>query len=166
MSNTTINFQDRTIEYQQLLEDFKTLLKKSNLKFTIQREIILETLYNSNEHLTPEALHQLIQKQHPNLKIGIATVYRTLALLEESNVVTSLSFGAQGKKYELGAKEHHDHLICLECGQITEFVDEAIEKRQHAITHELGFKMLDHSMQIYGICKKCQEKKLTTEKEN
>jgi len=166
MSNTTINFQDRTIEYQQLLEDFKTLLKKSNLKFTIQREIILETLYNSNEHLTPEALHQLIQKKHPNLKIGIATVYRTLALLEESNVVTSLSFGAQGKKYELGAKEHHDHLICLECGQITEFVDEAIEKRQHAITHELGFKMLDHSMQIYGICKKCQEKKLTTEKEN
>ena len=158
MSNVTTNFKDRTIEYAQLLEDFKALLKKNNLKFTIQREVILETLYNSNEHLTPEALHHLIQERYPDLKTGIATVYRTLSLLEDSNVVTSLSFGAQGKKYELGAKEHHDHLICTECGEITEFVDEEIEKRQHAITDELGFKMLDHSMQIYGICKKCQEK--------
>ena len=152
------NFNDKTIEYEQLLIDFKNLLKKNNLKFTIQREIILETLYNSDEHLTPEALHHLIQEKQPELKTGIATVYRTLALLEESKVVTSLSFGAQGKKYELGAKEHHDHLICTECGKITEFVDEEIEKRQHAITDNLGFKMSDHSMQIYGICSECQSK--------
>jgi Fur family ferric uptake transcriptional regulator len=156
--NINTDFKDRTLQYSELLENFKALLKKNHLKFTIQREVILETLYNSNEHLTPEALHQLIKEQYPELKTGIATVYRTLSLLEESNVVTSLSFGAQGKKYELGAKEHHDHLICTECGEITEFVDEAIEKRQHAITDELGFKMLDHSMQIYGICKKCQDK--------
>ena len=71
-------------------------------------------------------------------------------------MVTSLSFGAQGKKYELGAKEHHDHLICTECGMITEFVDEKIEARQHTITDALDFKMSDHSMQIYGICKNCQ----------
>ncbi|WP_457747044.1 Fur family transcriptional regulator [Sulfurimonas sp.] len=158
MSKITTDFNDRTVEYEQLLNDFKQLLKKNNLKFTIQREVILETLYNSDEHLTPEALHHLIQEQYPELKTGIATVYRTLSLLEDSNVVTSLSFGAQGKKYELGAKEHHDHLICTECGEITEFVDEEIEKRQHAITAELGFKMSDHSMQIYGICKKCQTK--------
>jgi len=158
MSNVNTNFNDRTIEYEQLLSDFKVLLKKNSLKFTIQREVILETLYNSDEHLTPEGLHHLIQDKQPDLKTGIATVYRTLALLEESNVVTSLSFGAQGKKYELGAKEHHDHLICTECGKITEFVDEEIERRQHAITDELGFKMSDHSMQIYGICSECQVK--------
>jgi len=158
MPNVTTDFTDKTIEYDQLLENFKKLLKVNNLKFTIQREVILETLYNSDEHLTPEALHHLIQEKYPELKTGIATVYRTLSLLEDSSVVTSLSFGAQGKKYELGAKEHHDHLICTECGEITEFVDEEIEKRQHAITDELGFKMKDHSMQIYGICKKCQEK--------
>ncbi len=156
MSNVNTNFNDRTIEYEQLLNDFKLLLKKNNLKFTIQREVILETLYNSDEHLTPEGLHHLIQDKQPDLKTGIATVYRTLALLEESNVVTSLSFGAQGKKYELGAKEHHDHLICTECGKITEFVDAEIERRQHSITEELGFKMSDHSMQIYGICAECQ----------
>jgi len=158
MPKLTTDFNDRTIEYEQLLTDFKLLLKKNSLKFTIQREVILETLYNSDEHLTPESLHHLIQDQYPDLKTGIATVYRTLALLEDSSMVTSLSFGAQGKKYELGAKEHHDHLICTECGNITEFVDEEIEKRQHSITDELGFKMSDHSMQIYGICQNCQEK--------
>jgi len=158
MSQVNTDFNNKTVEYKQLLNDFKVLLKKSNLKFTIQREVILETLYNSDEHLTPEALHQLIQKKYPDLNTGIATVYRTLALLEDSNVVTSLSFGAQGKKYELGAKDHHDHLICTECGSITEFVDEEIENRQHEITKELGFKMSDHSMQIYGICKNCQNK--------
>ncbi|MCD6173780.1 MAG: transcriptional repressor [Sulfurimonas sp.] len=156
MSNITTNFKDKTIEYEQLLNDFKALLKENSLKFTIQREVILETLYNSDEHLTPESLHHLIQENFPDLKTGIATVYRTLALLEESNMVTSLSFGAQGKKYELGAKEHHDHMICTVCGNITEFVDEEIENRQHAIADSLGFKMSDHSMQIYGICKNCQ----------
>ncbi|WP_297440453.1 Fur family transcriptional regulator [Sulfurimonas sp.] len=159
MPDITTDFHDKTVKYEELLNDFKQLLKKNNFKFTIQREVILETLYNSDEHLTPEALHNLIQSKYPDLKTGIATVYRTLSLLEESNIVTSLSFGAQGKKYELGAKEHHDHLICTECGQITEFVDSEIEKRQHAITEKLNFKMLDHSMQIYGICKECQEKK-------
>ncbi len=156
MADITTNFNDRTIEYKQLLNDFKILLKKNALKFTIQREVILETLYTSDEHLTPESLHNLIQQKFPELKIGIATVYRTLSLLEESHIVTSLSFGAQGKKYELGAKNHHDHLICTECGSITEFVDEEIEKRQDKIANKLGFNMQDHSMQIYGICKECQ----------
>ena len=153
---TNTDFSARTVEYEKLLTDFKLLLKKNGLKFTIQREVILETLYQSDEHLTPESLHHLIQEKQPDLKTGIATVYRTLSLLEDSNMVTSLSFGAQGKKYELGAKDHHDHMICTECGTITEFVDEDIEKRQHAIADELGFKMSDHSMQIYGICKHCQ----------
>ena len=150
------SFTSRTIEYAALLEEFKTLLKKNGEKFTIQREIILETLYNSDEHLTPEALHQLIQKEHPELKTGIATIYRTLSRLEESDIVTSLSFGAQGKKYELGAKDHHDHMICTECGNITEFVDDEIEKRQELIAKKFDFKISDHSMQIYGLCKNCQ----------
>ena len=156
--NHAHDFQSKTIDYEQLLSDFKYLLKKNGLKFTIQREVILETLYNSDEHLTPEALHKKIQEQYPDLKTGIATIYRTLALLESEEIVTSLSFGAQGKKYELGAKEHHDHMICTECGAITEFVDTEIEKRQRRIAEEHGFLMKDHSMQIYGICAECQKK--------
>lgn len=151
------DFSERTVEYTKLLGDFKQLLKENGLKFTIQREVILEMLYNSDEHLTPEALHNLIQEKHPDLNTGIATVYRTLSLLEESDMVTSLSFGAQGKKYELGAKDHHDHLICTQCGSITEFVDEEIEQRQQKIADALGFLMKEHSMQIYGICQTCQQ---------
>jgi Fur family transcriptional regulator, ferric uptake regulator len=150
-------FTERTVDYTKLLSDFKQLLKANGLKFTIQREVILEMLYNSDEHLTPESLHHLIQQKHPELNTGIATVYRTLSLLEDSDMVTSLSFGAQGKKYELGAKDHHDHIICTSCGNITEFVDEQIELRQKEISESLGFIMQEHSMQIYGICKNCQE---------
>jgi len=153
------DFTERTVEYAKLLSDFKQLLKANSLKFTIQREVILEMLYNSDEHLTPEGLHHLIQEKHPDLNTGIATVYRTLSLLEDSEMVTSLSFGAQGKKYELGAKDHHDHIICTKCGSISEFVDEEIELRQKKIAQELGFAMQEHSMQIYGICKTCQTKK-------
>ncbi len=155
------DFTERTVEYAKLLSDFKKLLKTNGLKFTIQREVILEMLYNSDEHLTPEALHHLIQQKHPELNTGIATVYRTLSLLEDSDMVTSLSFGAQGKKYELGAKDHHDHIICTGCGSITEFVDEQIEQRQHEITEALGFVMQEHSMQIYGLCQACQQKNIT-----
>jgi len=152
------DFTQRSVEYNKLLSDFKQLLKDNGLKFTIQREVILEMLYNSDEHLTPESLHHLIQEKHADLNTGIATVYRTLSLLEDSDMVTSLSFGAQGKKYELGAKDHHDHIICTKCGDISEFVDDEIESRQKKIAEELGFLMQEHSMQIYGICQPCQTK--------
>ncbi|MDD2829075.1 MAG: transcriptional repressor [Sulfuricurvum sp.] len=155
MSSHT-DFTERTVEYAKLLSDFKQLLKVNALKFTIQREVILEMLYNSDEHLTPEGLHHLIQEKHPELGTGIATVYRTLSLLEESDMVTSLSFGAQGKKYELGAKDHHDHLICTKCGTISEFVDDEIEEKQQKIAEAFGFKIEEHSMQIYGKCRECQ----------
>ncbi|MDP2077591.1 MAG: Fur family transcriptional regulator [Sulfuricurvum sp.] len=152
------DFSQRCVEYNKLLSDFKQLLRDNGLKFTIQREVILEMLYSSDEHLTPESLHHLIQEKHPDLNTGIATVYRTLSLLEDSDMVTSLSFGAQGKKYELGAKDHHDHIICTQCGEISEFVDDEIETRQKKIAEELGFLIQEHSMQIYGICQVCQSK--------
>ena len=152
------DFTHRSVEYNKLLSDFKQLLRDNGLKFTIQREVILEMLYSSDEHLTPESLHHLIQEKHPELNTGIATVYRTLSLLEDSDMVTSLSFGTQGKKYELGAKDHHDHIICTKCGTINEFVDDEIEMRQKNIAEELGFLMQEHSMQIYGICQPCQSK--------
>jgi Fur family ferric uptake transcriptional regulator len=89
--------------------------------------------------------------------VGIATVYRTLALLEEAGFVTSISFGKQGKKYELGLKAHHDHLICTKCGKIVEFFDKAIERRQEAIAKSSGFEMTDHSLKIFGICPQCRQ---------
>ncbi|MDR3345722.1 MAG: transcriptional repressor [Campylobacteraceae bacterium] len=145
------------IEYDTLLASFKEILKRNKLKYTSQREVILKTLYSNNEHFTPEKLHFLIKEKYPKLNVGIATVYRTLNLLEESDVVTSISFGTQGKKFELGNKPHHDHMICKNCGEIIEFEDKAIERRQQQIARERDFKLTGHLMQLYGICGICQQ---------
>lgn len=146
------------IEYDHLLEEFKTVLKKNKLKFTGQREIIIQTLYNFPEHFLPENLYLLIKKNNPKLNIGIATIYRTLNLLEESDMVTTISFGKNGKKYELANKPHHDHIICKNCGLILEFEDKDIEKKQKKIAKENGFILTNHIMQLYGICPECQKK--------
>jgi len=144
--------------YVDVLEDFKQLLKSNNLKYTKQRELILEIIYNNSGHFTPEDIYNLIKMSYPDVKLGIATVYRTLTLLEDAQIVSSLSFGTQGKKYEFGLKEHHDHLVCLECGGIEEFFDETIEKQQEKIAKKFNFKMTDHIMKITGVCSACQAK--------
>lgn len=145
------------LEYDQLLEKFKKVLKENGLKYTKQREVMLKALYNNDEHFTPECLYLYVKEAHPELNIGIATVYRTLNLLEESNLATSISFGSQGKKFELANKPHHDHMICRKCGAILEFEDSAIEKRQLAVAKEHGFKITGHMMQLYGICADCNK---------
>ena len=146
------------MEYDSLLVRFKDILKHNNLKFTKQREVVLKTMYNNDEHFSPESLYVLVKETYPELNVGIATVYRTLNLLEESDMVTSLSFGSSGKKFELGNKPHHDHMICKMCDEIIEFEDNGIEKKQEEIASKYGFKLTSHLMQLYGICKKCQEK--------
>jgi Fur family ferric uptake transcriptional regulator len=144
------------ISYPLLLEQFKKLLKDNNLKFTKQRELILKFLYENEGHYTPEETYTLLKQRYPDVKVGIATVYRTLALLEESGIASSISFGVQGKKYELGLKKHHDHLICSQCGDIIEFFDETIEERQEEIAKKFNFEMTDHTMKIIGLCEKCR----------
>ncbi len=144
------------ITYPLLLEQFKTLLRSNTLKFTKQRELILKFLYENEGHFTPEEIYMLLKKEYPDVNIGIATVYRTLTLLEDSGIASSISFGAQGKKYELGLKKHHDHLICTQCGEIIEFFDETIEERQEEIAKHFNFLMKDHTMKIIGLCQKCQ----------
>jgi len=147
-----------TITYDDVLENFKKLLKSNNLKYTTQRELILKIIYDNSGHFTPEDIYNLIKESYPEVKLGIATVYRTLTLLEDANIVSSISFGTQGKKYEFGLKEHHDHLVCLECGGIEEFFDETIEKQQEEIAKKFNFKMTSHIMKIMGVCSACQAK--------
>lgn len=147
------------IEYDTLLEQFKKVLKESGLKYTRQREIVLNILYHSDTHYTPEALYMEVKRRAPELNIGIATVYRTLNLLEESEIVTSISFGIAGKKFELANKPHHDHMICKNCGKIVEFENSIIERQQALIAREYKFKLTGHLMQLYGICDECQSKK-------
>jgi Fur family ferric uptake transcriptional regulator len=158
MRNKALQTQSiESLSYEELLQTFKTILKNNNLKFTAQREAILKTLYDHPGHFTPEDLYLLVKEECPQLNTGITTVYRTLNLLEENKLVTSLSFGIQGKKFELGNKSHHDHIICEKCGAIVEFEDPDIENLQQKIATKLGFKLTSHLLQLYGICKKCQE---------
>jgi Fur family ferric uptake transcriptional regulator len=146
------------ISYPTLLENFTTLLKGQKLKFTRQREMILKSLYDNDGHFSPEEIHRMILQENPELKVGIATVYRTLSLLEDAGLADSISFGKDGKIYELGLKKHHDHLICTGCGKIIEFVDEIIEAKQEEIAKKYHFKMTDHTMKIIGLCETCQKK--------
>ena len=126
------------LEYDALLEKFKKILRDNGLKYTQQREVLLKTLYNNDEHFTPERLYFFIKETYPDLNVGIATVYRTLNLL--------------------ATKPHHDHMICRRCGTIIEFEDQTIEKRQSSIAKEHGFKLTGHMMQLYGVCKECTAK--------
>ncbi len=153
------------LEYSALLATFKDLLKENTLKFTHQREVVLKTLYERDEHFTPESLYVLLKQSYPDLNIGIATVYRTLNLLEEAGLVTSISFGVAGKKFELANKPHHDHMICKSCGLIIEFQNDKIEQLQLDIAKTCHFEITSHLMQLRGLCENCSkdEKKIKKE---
>lgn len=144
-------------DQEKIIEELRRIVKQKGLKYTEQREIILSVLLQADDHLTAEEIYNKIKKDYPDSNVGIATVYRALGFLEEIELIASISFGAEGKKYESNTKSHHDHLICTECGVIVEFVDDEIEKRQEKIAKANKFKITDHSMQLYGVCEKCQK---------
>ena len=142
---------------EEIIDELKKIVKQKGLKYTDQREIVLSVLLNAEDHLTAEEVYNEIKKEHTDSNIGIATVYRALSFLEEVDLITSIAFGTDGKKYESNAKSHHDHLICTNCGKIIEFIDDEIEKRQDKIAKKNKFKITSHSMQLYGTCETCQE---------
>ena len=118
---------------------------------------MLSILLHAKEHLTAEEIYNQIKKDYPTSNVGIATVYRALSFLEEVDLITSITFGTEGKKYESNSKSHHDHLICTQCARIIEFIDEEIEKRQEKIAKNNKFKITSHTMQLYGVCENCQK---------
>jgi Fur family transcriptional regulator, ferric uptake regulator len=144
------------ISNKEAIEELKKIVKQKGLKYTEQREIVLSILIHAKDHLSAEEVYNDVKAEHPESNIGIATVYRALSFLEEVDLITSITFGSDGKKYESNSKSHHDHLICTECGKIVEFLDEEIEKRQERIAKKNKFKITNHSMQLYGICEDCQ----------
>jgi Fur family ferric uptake transcriptional regulator len=141
----------------EIINKLKQIIKQKGLKYTKQREVIFETILNCKKHLGAEELYSIILQKYPNEKIGIATIYRALAFLEDVNLISSISVGKDAKKFETSFKEHHDHLICVKCNKIIEFVNERIEQEQEKTAKENGFKLLNHTMYLYGICKDCQE---------
>lgn len=133
-------------------------LKKAGLKATLPRIKILHMLEQSNaRHLSAEDIYKALLDSGED--VGLATVYRVLTQFEAAGLVSRHHFESGHSVFEVNEGKHHDHMLCVKCGKIEEFVDEVIEERQRAIAKKAGYAMTDHSLYIYGICKNCQQGK-------
>ena len=134
-------------------ERLQNYLSKNGLRLTNQRKLIAETFFETEGHLNFEQLYEAVRIRDSN--VGQATVYRTLKVLVESGLANSSRFGGNSALYEPAiSDDHHDHLICTECGLIIEFCDDEIEARQNAVAKQNGFEIKDHTMELYGSCQR------------
>jgi Fur family ferric uptake transcriptional regulator len=140
-----------TPDVRELMGQFHAYLTKKGLKSTKQRDIIAEKFFSTTGHLSIEALLALARQDYP--RVGYATVYRTLKLLTECGLAAERRFGEGQTMYETaGDTEHHDHLICLECGFVLEFHNDAIEREQERVARSFGFNVIRHKHELYGLC--------------
>ena len=131
-------------------------LKKAGLKVTLPRMKILQILEKEKEHhLSAEEMHRMLSESGED--IGLATIYRVLTQFEEAGLVIRHNFAEGHSVFELDLGEHHDHLVCVKCGSVKEFVDPMIEERQRFVAQQAGFTITDHQLNIYGICGKCKK---------
>lgn len=132
-------------------------LREAGLKITGPRIKILELLEQaSTRHLSAEDIYKALLESGED--IGLATVYRVLTQFEAAGLVKRQNFEEGYSVFELNQGPHHDHLVCIKCGKVDEFVDETIEKRQKNVAEKAGYQMTDHSLIIYGICRACPKK--------
>jgi Fur family transcriptional regulator, ferric uptake regulator len=129
--------------------DVEALCADKGLRITDQRRTIAKILSESEDHPDVETLHQRAAAIDP--RISIATVYRTVRLFEEAGILERHEFGDGRSRYEAVTDEHHDHLIDVETGKVVEFVDEELEALQKRIAERLGFRLVDHRMELYGV---------------
>jgi len=118
------------------------------VRLTDQRKLIAKVMSESEDHPDVDELHKRVNKV--DSKISIATVYRTVKLFEETGIVAKHDFKGTKARYEEATSEHHDHLIDIKTGEITEFIDEDIEKLQEKVAAKLGYKLIDHRLELYG----------------
>lgn len=130
-------------------------LREAGLKVTAPRLKILRVLESSPQrHLSAEDVYRALLDSGEEL--NLATVYRVLTQFETAGLVSRLHFAGGHSTFELDSGKHHDHIVCVECGRVDEFVDDVIEKRQEEISRAAGYEMTDHSLYIYGVCVDCR----------
>ena len=133
----------------------KQNLKNAGLKATLPRVKILEVLERTNNsHMSAEDIYKVFIED--NEDIALATIYRVLTQFEAAGMVCRHRFEDGRAVFELNTGDHHDHLVCMKCGDVVEFVDDVIEERQRQIALDAGFEMTDHCLYIYGVCGNCQ----------
>ena len=129
--------------------DLEALCAERGLRITEQRRVIARVLSEAEDHPDVEALHARSAAIDP--KISIATVYRTVRLFEEAGILDRQDFGDGRARYEAAPEAHHDHLIDVESGKVVEFVDPELEALQKQIAEKLGYRLVDHRMELYGV---------------
>ena len=138
-------------------DTLKKALKKEGLRYTHQRQAIWDELSASDEHRDAEEIYLAIYNS--GLRVSRATVYRTIDVLVKNNLVRKLDLGDGRARYENKMDTaHHDHLICVQCGKIEEFMDNVIENRQEVIVENFGYKLIRHIHQLFVICDECRNK--------
>lgn len=147
---------ERLETLEAILERLRKRVKEQGLKNSTQREEVLAVLYKSGTHLSPEEIAYQIRLTDKHA--SLSSVYRLLAFLEQEEFISVLKTNSGGKRYEIASKLHHDHIICLECGEIIEFVNEEIEKLQLEVARNLKAKLISHDMRLFVKCSKCLAK--------
>ena len=128
--------------------DIEGKCKQKGVRLTDQRRLIAKVMSKSESHPNVDELHKKVTKF--DSKISIATIYRTVKLFEEAGIVSKHDFKGSKSRYEQAPEEHHDHLIDINSGEITEFVNEEIEKLQKQVAEKLGYRLVDHRLELYG----------------
>lgn len=148
--------QNRLETLDAILERLRKNIRDQGLKNSKQREEVLAVIYKSGRHLSPEEVAQQIRMTDKNA--SLSSVYRILSFLENEDFICGLKTDKSGKRYEIASKSHHDHIICLECGEIIEFVNQEIEDLQLSVAEKYGAKLISHDMKLFVKCKKCLNK--------
>jgi Fur family ferric uptake transcriptional regulator len=133
--------------------DIEQRLTEAGIAPTPQRRVIAQAILDHESHPDAETIYHLARQIDPHL--GIATVYRTLKLFAERGLVDRHDFGDGRTRYEVSPDIHHDHLICVRCGSVVEFSNSSIESLQEQVADGHGFQLLDHRLELYGVCAQC-----------
>ena len=164
IENATVSGTE--ITSSEPLDVLREYVSNNGLKFTRQRELIAEVFFRAGGHLTVEDLLERVREHDP--QVSLATVYRTMKLLTDCGLADAHRFGDRHVRYEPneGEDEHHDHIICIECGKIVEFLNPKLERLQDKIAEEHGFRLERHRMELYGACTQedCEGKKPSQQK--
>ena len=147
-------------EPSQLLQQFRRYLREHSLPVTSQREQVAEVVLEAGGHLSVEDIEQQLRQR--GLRIGKATVYRTLDILARSGMISERDFGEGFRRYErIPGHPHHEHLICMNCGKVVEFANAQLEQIKLVIAEDYGFTHHHHRLDIYGLCRECQQRGAT-----
>jgi Fur family ferric uptake transcriptional regulator len=152
---TVIDRPSRT-KSEQRMETFHSRLRERGLKSTAPRDDIARVFFDLGRHVSAEELYGAVKKINPH--VGYATIYRTLKLLKECELLSERHFDEGQARYEVVGEHHHDHFICENCGKIIEFENEDLERIQQIVAQKMGVLLQRHKMELYGLCADCRAK--------